>query len=242
MRQYALDTDSDNYLKEYKKFLALRKGYINNLSSISEIEIAINRLVVRDYEIVISKEMVLDFLLYLKNNKCFAAKICFGMDKSVENGGQIQLVNSGSFWEVRRKNSAKTNYTKTLDNIYKINGETEFRLNFGNKRVDKVLIKSNFENFKNLITNDEPNVSMGYVIGVKNFTSIFTKSNFLGRATQIKFEFGMNSSGIGDIQGSQFMMIKISSQEVPNKAYWLFDTDIVDNDSMGCPPRPPCES
>jgi hypothetical protein len=239
--QYILNAGFSNFFNQFKIFMAFRKGYISDLSP-EAILAGINRLEPRDYQIDIEKGKILKFLHYLESKHCYAAKICFGMDKTVETGGQVQMINSGSFWEVLRKNSRTPNYSKTLDHIFKINGDIEFRLNFGENSESNNIISSYFVNFHHFLTNTEPNVSMGYVIGIKNYISLFTKNEFLGNATNISFQFGMNSSGISDISGSQYMMINITSPEVPDKSYCLFDTDIVDNDSMGCPPRPPCNT
>jgi hypothetical protein len=234
MESFDLFTNAGSYPLFFKEFLVNRNGC---MSPTQELDECIARLKPRDYRIDIDTDRIIERLNYFESKGCLALKICFGLNKSLIEKGQLQLIISGSFCDTGNPNT-------TVDNHYRnAKNEIEYYLNFTNQKLSK----TKFNQFHSLldaeITNDDENVIWGYILSIKTFKSILIKSEYLGTAKKIRIEFGMNKFSTSlDTTRTQILMLKFSAAKLESSyRMWLFDRNFVPCDTLDCPPRMGCQ-
>ncbi len=201
----------------------------------------------------IKRDDFLTMLRYAKTNKCLILQNCFGFDKSIDKGGQMQLIQKGNMWMPSGITDAKV----IFNTVYKTTkptgagaAETEAYELFLNMNPDSTLsvdtARQYIKNVRDYYPEDlQPGheSTSGYLFPVNALLAKFENDPALfSGADMLTFQWGLTSYssvsmgsftiviGTGDVRTGDvlvFRSVGITGQVTNASAY-------------DCPPHPGC--
>lgn len=213
------------------------KDEINNLKNFLS-QNGLNNTLSNNFGIQIKRTVMLAFFKRQQANKCLAVTNCFGLNKSIKNGGQIRLLQKGIFW----KENDRLSIFQIVNNIFKnIRGNINYYVNFD---LSNKITERRYNSFTERVesfysTSQWKKVAHGFALPVDAMIEILEKNQYLGGSEDIKISFGLKTPNIDPDNLSSFSYY-ISDVDVDNTEFYIACRK--EGGAAGdCPPEIPCK-
>ena len=192
-----------------------------------------------NFEIIITKTIMLEFFEKQKANNCLSVTSCFGINKKIKNGGQFMLLQKGVFC----KKNEKMSVFEIINSIFKNKqGRIEYYQDFN---LSKKVPNSKYEKFTNKVegfylSSRWEEVAHGYALPVDAMIDILKDSNCLGNSENIKISFGLKFQNPSPDLLSSFTYY-ISDSDIQNANFYIKCSTDGGGAVGDCPPEIPCK-
>ena len=200
----------------------------------------------RDRYISVERTAVLTMLKYASDRNCLGLQYCYGFDKPVTIGGQMQLINKGTIVD-HPLLSEEAIYNSDFQ-VRNSDGQWQAQY-FNNFSLGNILsnqiadaYKIHFKNIYQLISPASSSFLTGSLFPVTELKSILNQQGTpLGDADFISFRWGITEYETNIKLGKFILAIGLGDVTTGPVIERSLTNGITDPlDSGDCPPRPPC--
>lgn len=198
----------------------------------------------RDLALHVPKQTVLQLLSYFESRNCLGVQTCFGFNKPIDEGGQIQLLNKGNFYAgvpVLSDSEIWANIYKTdqhgfiLPEMYSnLDREQPIRVTTARRYLKQ------FRTYYPGRTIRHNPFIHGITLPIKALLQLFTSNQSFGQTETLTFQWGMTVYYPGErTMGNMTLMI--GCDDFANGSVIEIRTEEIGEPAQGdCPPKLPC--